>query len=186
MTPSPSPRRYAGVIDFSPLRLSCCPSSRAGSIGGGGRIHYVDAGPGQPILMLDGKPTWSFLYRHLIEKVRGQLRCVAVDLAGFGLSERLAEYGYTPAEQAAVVGELVRELDLRDLIVMAHDWGGPIGCRSPSPPPSVSPAWFSAVGPAPRGIAFGGGCCTKRQFEPESVARRCFRCAVGPLCSRAK
>jgi haloalkane dehalogenase len=94
---------------------------------GAGRIHYVDEGAGQPILMLHGNPTRSFLYRRVIEELGGQFRCVAVDLPGFGLSDRPAGYGYTPAEQAAVVGELLRELDLRDLIVMAHDWGGPIG-----------------------------------------------------------
>jgi haloalkane dehalogenase len=102
---------------------------------GAGRIHYVDEGAGQPILMLHGNPTWSFLYRRVIEELGGQFRCVAVDLPGFGLSDRPAGYGYTPAEQAAVVGELLRELDLRDLIVMAHDWGGPIGLSAAAAAP---------------------------------------------------
>ncbi len=92
-----------------------------------GRVHYVDEGEGQPILMCHGNPTWSFLYRHVIKALRERFRCVAVDYPGFGLSDRPAGYGYTPAEHAAVVGELVRALDLRELIVMAHDWGGPIG-----------------------------------------------------------
>jgi haloalkane dehalogenase len=91
-----------------------------------GRVHYVDEGEGRPILMCHGNPTWSFLYRHLIRALRGRFRCVAVDYPGFGLSERPAGYGYTPAEHAAVAGELVRALDLRDLIVMGHDWGGPV------------------------------------------------------------
>lgn len=92
-----------------------------------GRMHYVDEGSGQPILMLHGNPTWSFLYRRLIAGLREGFRCVAVDYPGFGLSERPPGYGYTPREHAGVVGELVRKLDLRDLIVMGHDWGGPIG-----------------------------------------------------------
>ena len=91
------------------------------------RIHYVDEGEGQPILMCHGNPTWSFLYRNVIKALRGRFRCVAMDYPGFGLSARPAGYGYTPPEHAGAVGELVRELDLRDLIVMAHDWGGPIG-----------------------------------------------------------
>ena len=91
------------------------------------RLHYVDEGAGQPILMLHGNPTWSFLYRHVILGLGSRFRCIAVDYPGFGLSERPSGYGYTPAEHAAVVGELVHELDLRDLIVMGHDWGGPIG-----------------------------------------------------------
>lgn len=92
-----------------------------------GRVHYVDEGSGRPILMCHGNPTWSFLYREVIGALRDRFRCVAVDYPGFGLSDRPPGYGYTPAEHAAVVGELVRALDLRDLIVMGHDWGGPIG-----------------------------------------------------------
>ena len=101
-----------------------------------GAIHYVDEGAGRPILMCHGNPTWSFLYRNVIGTLRDRFRCVAIDLPGFGLSDRPPGYGYTPAEQAAVVGELIRALDLRDLIVMGHDWGGPIGlsaaCADPA------------------------------------------------------
>jgi haloalkane dehalogenase len=92
-----------------------------------GRVHYVDEGDGQPILMCHGNPTWSFLYRNVIRSLRDRFRCVALDYPGFGLSERPAGYGYTAAEHAGVVRELVGELDLRDVIVMGHDWGGPIG-----------------------------------------------------------
>ena len=92
-----------------------------------GRVHYVDEGRGQPILMCHGNPTWSFLYRNVIRSLSDRFRCIAVDYPGFGLSERPRNYGYTAAEHAGVVRELVRELDLSDLIVMGHDWGGPIG-----------------------------------------------------------
>ena len=77
--------------------------------------------------MCHGNPTWRFLYRQLIRTLQGTFRCIAVDYLGFGLSDRPPGYGYTPAEHAGVVGELVRELDLKELIVMGHDWGGPIG-----------------------------------------------------------
>jgi haloalkane dehalogenase len=92
-----------------------------------GRVHHVDEGAGRPILMCHGNPTWSFLYRNVITRLRGRFRCVALDYPGFGLSDRPPGYGYTPREHAGVVRELVRSLDLRDLIVMGHDWGGPIG-----------------------------------------------------------
>src|SRR5436190_3611699 len=92
-----------------------------------GRVHYVDEGQGKAILMCHGNPTWSFLYRHVIRSLRDRFRCVAVDYPGFGLSDRPADYRYTPQEHAAVVRELVERLDLSDLIVMGHDWGGPIG-----------------------------------------------------------
>jgi haloalkane dehalogenase len=92
-----------------------------------GHVHYVDEGQGSPILFLHGNPTWSFLYRHLIIALSDQFRCVAVDYPGFGLSDRPSNYGYTPAEHARVVGEVVDHLGLDGLIVTGHDWGGPIG-----------------------------------------------------------
>jgi haloalkane dehalogenase len=91
------------------------------------RVHYIDEGTGQPILMCHGNPTWSFLYRKLITRLQGRFRCVAVDYPGFGLSDRPEGYGYTPAEHARVVGRLVDHLGLDGFIVMGQDWGGPIG-----------------------------------------------------------
>jgi haloalkane dehalogenase len=83
--------------------------------------------PRLPILFLHGNPTWSFLYRGIIIRLKKKFRCIAVDYPGFGLSARPDNYGYTPAEHAEVVGDLVRHLDLRNLTVMGQDWGGPIG-----------------------------------------------------------
>jgi haloalkane dehalogenase len=92
-----------------------------------GRMHYVDEGTGLSVLFLHGNPTWSFLYRRIIIELRERFRCVAVDHLGFGLSERPAGFGYTPAEHAQVLREFVDHLDLRDFVVMGQDWGGPIG-----------------------------------------------------------
>ena len=94
-----------------------------------GRVHYIDEGEGPPILFLHGNPTWSFLYRNVVIRLRERFRCVAIDLPGFGLSEHPEGYGYTPAEHAEVVSELVQSLDLKDLTIMGHDWGGPIGMK---------------------------------------------------------
>ena len=94
-----------------------------------GQVHYIDEGTGPPILFLHGNPTWSFLYRGLVIRLRKRFRCVAVDYPGFGLSEHPEAYGYTPGEHTAAVRELVRHLDLADLTVMGQDWGGPIGLR---------------------------------------------------------
>lgn len=92
-----------------------------------GRMHYLDEGAGPPILFLHGNPTWSFLYRNVITALRGGFRCVAVDLLGFGLSERPAGYGYTAEEHVRTVGELVDHLGLDRFVLMGHDWGGPVG-----------------------------------------------------------
>jgi haloalkane dehalogenase len=92
-----------------------------------GRIHYVDEGNGPPILFCHGNPTWSFLYREIIRRLRDRFRCVAPDYFGFGLSDRPDGFRYTPAEHAQVVAELVGRLGLENLVVMGQDWGGPIG-----------------------------------------------------------
>lgn len=94
-----------------------------------GRVHYIDEGEGMPVLFLHGNPTWSFLYRGIVVRLRKDLRCIALDYPGFGLSEHPEGYGYTPREHSDVVRELVRHLDLGDLTIMGHDWGGPIGMK---------------------------------------------------------
>jgi len=94
-----------------------------------GPVHYVDEGVGAPILFLHGNPTWSFLYRGIVIRLRKRFRCIAVDYPGFGLSARPEDYGYTPQEHADVVSALVRHLDLKGLTIMGQDWGGPIGMR---------------------------------------------------------
>jgi haloalkane dehalogenase len=93
-----------------------------------GRMHYLDEGPraGPAILFCHGNPTWSFLYRHLIQGLRDQFRCVAADMIGFGLSARPGEFGYTVAEQIDVLGQLVDHLGLDGYVLMGQDWGGPV------------------------------------------------------------
>lgn len=92
-----------------------------------GPVHYVDEGEGRPILFLHGNPTWSFLYRDIIRRLRGEFRCLALDYPGFGLSEHPEGYGYTPGEHARVVADFIAAKELEDLVVMGQDWGGPIG-----------------------------------------------------------
>jgi haloalkane dehalogenase len=94
---------------------------------GGARVHYVDEGSGPPVLLLHGNPTWSFLYRDVIAGLRDRFRCIAVDYPGFGLSQAPPGYGYTPAEHAGVLEQLVERLELGDVTMMTQDWGGPIG-----------------------------------------------------------
>ena len=94
-----------------------------------GQVHYIDEGSGPPILFLHGNPTWSFLYRGVVIRLRKRFRCIAVDYPGFGLSAHPYQYGYTAGEHADVVTELVRELALDDLTLMGQGWGGSIGVR---------------------------------------------------------
>ena len=93
----------------------------------GNRVHYVDEGSGPPLLMLHGNPTWSFLYRKIIGSLSGSFRCIALDYPGFGLSTARSGYDFRIRSHAEVVEQFVERLDLRDLTLMVHDWGGPIG-----------------------------------------------------------
>ena len=93
----------------------------------GCRVHYVDEGQGPVLLLLHGNPTWSYLYRHVIGRLRHRFRCVALDLPGFGLSDAAPGYGFTPVEHARVVERVVLELPLASFTPVVHDWGGPIG-----------------------------------------------------------
>ncbi|HEY8315679.1 MAG TPA: haloalkane dehalogenase [Gaiellaceae bacterium] len=94
----------------------------------GRRLHYVDEGQGNPILLLHGEPTSSFLWRKLIPQLPG--RTIAPDLIGFGRSDKPTEIGwYSYDRHVDSIARLVDELDLTELTLVVHDWGGPIGLR---------------------------------------------------------
>jgi haloalkane dehalogenase len=112
-------------IDFEPDR-TMYPFESKWFDSSAGRMHYIDEGSGIPILFCHGNPTWSFLYRGVVSRLRDRFRCVAVDHLGFGLSERPEGYGYTIEEHARTAGELVDDLGLEGFIAMGQDWGGPI------------------------------------------------------------
>ncbi len=103
-------------------------------IPGGMRIACVDEGPrdAPAVLMLHGEPSWSFLYRKVIRVVvAAGLRAVAPDLIGFGRSDKpAARTDYTYERHVAWMGSWLRaQPDLRDLTLLAQDWGGLIGLR---------------------------------------------------------
>ncbi len=121
--------RPDGVVDFTP-DPTLYPFTSRWFHSSVGPVHYIDEGPdggGQPLLLLHGNPDWSFLYREIVKELREQFRCIAPDYPGFGLSVHPEEYGYTPAEHARVIAELVDHLELDEMVVMGQDWGGPIG-----------------------------------------------------------
>ena len=95
------------------------------------RLHYVDEGPPEsaPLLFLHGNPTWSYMWRRSIAALaeRGH-RCVAVDHMGFGRSDKPPQMrAYTLRRHVDNLVALVDALDLHDVLLVAHDWGGPIG-----------------------------------------------------------
>ncbi|MFC5176688.1 haloalkane dehalogenase [Nocardioides taihuensis] len=123
--------RFADVPDF-PWEPQYAEVSDAE--GGSLRMSWVEVGPpdGPVVLLLHGEPTWSFLYRTVLRVLEDAgLRGVAVDLVGFGRSDKPTELtDHTFARHVEWVRELVFDrLDLRDVTLVGQDWGGLIGLR---------------------------------------------------------
>ena len=93
-----------------------------------GSMQFVDQGDGEPILMLHGNPTWSYLYREFITAFSDEYRVVAPDHIGFGLSEKPSdEAAYSIDAHIRNLEILVTALDLHNITLVMQDWGGPIG-----------------------------------------------------------
>lgn len=97
------------------------------------RMHYVDEGPEQsdPILMLHGEPTWSYLYRHMIPicAAAGH-RVIAPDLIGFGKSDKplkISDYSYKT--HMNWLQSFIDQLDLNNITLVCQDWGSLLGLR---------------------------------------------------------
>jgi haloalkane dehalogenase len=99
--------------------------------GGRLRMHYVDEGPpdGQPVVLLHGEPTWSYLYRKMIPGlVERGFRVLAADLVGFGRSDKPTEQSdYSVARHFAWTRVWIQTLDLRNALFFGQDWGSLIG-----------------------------------------------------------
>lgn len=93
----------------------------------GPRLHYLDEGSGRPLLFVHGNPTWSFYWRNLVNGLSDRWRCVAVDHVGCGLSDKPQNYDYCLSQHVENLVALVEKLDLREVTLVAHDWGGAIG-----------------------------------------------------------
>jgi haloalkane dehalogenase len=95
----------------------------------GHRYHYIDEGVGPVLLMVHGNPTWSFLFRDLVQALKHEYRIIAVDHMGCGLSDKPspAAYSYRLAKHIANLNQLIEKLDLRQITLVGHDWGGGIG-----------------------------------------------------------
>ena len=118
--------RFAGLPDFD------YPAQYADI--GALRLGYVEAGPpdGEPVLLLHGEPSWSFLYRRVIAVLaEAGLRVIAADLIGFGRSDKpaaIADHSYARHVEWIRAFAFDR-LDLCDLTLVGQDWGGLIGLR---------------------------------------------------------
>lgn len=127
------------------------------------RIHYVDEGDkkAEPVLMLHGEPTWSYLYRKIIPPVvNAGFRAVAPDLIGFGKSDKpVNKEDYTYQRHVDWITEFVKKVGLKNIILLCHDRGGLIGLRIVAQNPElfagvIACNTFLPTGDMPAGKAF--------------------------------
>lgn len=105
---------------------------------GGFNYHYLDEGPDDAsiangeevpvLLMVHGNPTWSFFWRNLVLAFRDRYRVIVVDHIGCGLSEKPAEgeYEFSMEQRISDLTALIKKLNLQNITLIAHDWGGVI------------------------------------------------------------
>ena len=138
--------------------------------GGRLRIHYIDEGSpdAEPILLMHGEPSWSYLYRKMIPPIVGAgLRAVAPDLVGFGRSDKPAARGdYTYERHVAWMQSFLDEVGVAGINLVCQDWGGLTGLRLVA----ANPERFSRVVAANTGLptgdrAMGDAFLAWRQFS---------------------
>jgi len=152
------------------------------------RLHHVDEGPREaaPVLMLHGEPSWSFLYRRIIDDVRAAgLRALAPDLIGFGRSDKPTLRGdHTFARHVAWIWSLIEQLDLYEITLVGQDWGGLIGLRLVAEHPERFARVLAANTGLPTGDEPVADALVKWQLQSQSlstfptgkiIARSCAR-----------
>ena len=116
-------------VKLSPAARAEFPYESAVLDANGGRLHYIDEGDRDApvILCVHGNPTWSFYWRRIITHYRDQYRVVAVDHIGCGRSDKPQGWSYTLAAHVGNLVQLIDTLDLKNITLVVHDWGGAIG-----------------------------------------------------------
>lgn len=116
----------------------------------GKRMAYVEVGTGDPIVLLHGNPTSSYLWRNVIPHLAGLGRCIAPDLIGMGDSEKLPDPGpdsYRFVEHRRYLDGILEALGVRERVTLViHDWGSALGFD-----------WARRHAGAVRGIAYMEG-----------------------------
>lgn len=107
----------------------------------GNRLHYIDEGSGPVILFVHGTASWSFLYRNIIQELRSDFRCIALDWPGFGLSEVRPGFQTTLVGNSRLLEQFIEELGLRDITLYGHDAAASIGMGVIA----RRPTWFRAA-----------------------------------------
>ena len=88
------------------------------------RMAYTDVGSGEPVLLLHGIPTWSFLYADVIPLLEPHCRVIAPDFLGHGWSDRRDRFDRSLVAQTAAIVALLDELEIERTTIVGHDTGG--------------------------------------------------------------
>ncbi|MDR0647640.1 MAG: alpha/beta fold hydrolase [Puniceicoccales bacterium] len=91
------------------------------------KLHYIDEGHGEPVVMLHGNPTWSFFYRNLVKNLNDFCRCLVPDHMGCGLSDKPQQYPYNLKTHIENTIQWLQSLSIGRFHLVVHDWGGAIG-----------------------------------------------------------
>lgn len=93
----------------------------------GSKMHFVDTGgPGPAVVMIHGQPTWSYLWRNIIPHLENTHRVIALDLIGFGKSDK-PDIAYLATDHARYLKGFMDALALDDMVLVVHDWGSMLG-----------------------------------------------------------
>ncbi len=96
----------------------------------GFKLHYLDEGEGEPVVMLHGNPSWSIYYRNMVNGLKDNYRCIVPDHIGCGLSDKPdeSEYNYVLSQRVEDLESLLNHLKIdKNITLIVHDWGGMIG-----------------------------------------------------------
>jgi haloalkane dehalogenase len=174
---------------------------------GGAFLHVMEWGAGRPVLLQHGNPTWGFLYRKVVAALQGApLRLIAPDLVGLGFSDKPGAAAHTLESHARWLGAVIDQLELENVVFVAHDGGGPIGLRALAdrpdrltglvvlntvvgpPRPGFRPSAFHRLARAPvlstllfRGLGFPQGTLHRVQGDPASIRGEVARAYRFPL-----
>lgn len=121
----------------------------------GFRMHYIDEGPqdGEVVLCLHGEPTWGYLFRHLVAGLKQEYRVIVPDHMGFGKSETPQHRSYWLQDHIDNLERLVLALDLKNITLVVHDFGGPVGMGLAARHPERVRRVIATNGPTPFGQA---------------------------------
>lgn len=92
----------------------------------GAKMHYLEAGSGDPILLLHGIPTSSYVWRNVIPYLAPLGRCIAPDLIGFGKSDKPG-IEYSIVDHIKYIDQFIEKLGLKKITLIMHGWGSVIG-----------------------------------------------------------